>query len=462
MLKHVLLASVLIAAPASAETLAEAIAAAYQTNPTIGAARAQLRQTDEAVPIAAAGMRPKLDLTGDFTQQLTHDVRSAGQLWRGGVALRQPIYQGGRVRAGISAAEAQIAAQRARLRATEYQVIVDTATAYADVLKTDALVTLNEGQEQLLIQQLRASQDRFQVGDLTRTDVAQSEAALAQARAGLQGARAQRTLARQAYRRLVGHDPVDLQPLPALTRLPDTDEEARNRASDGNANLAAARFAEKAAGENVRVAKAGHGPSVALNAGALYVHGTDTVAALTGFTPSLGVTASMPLFSGGLIPAQVRQAQAAQSQALENITYAERTAVEAATDYFGLLRTSEALIESAKAQISANALAAEGVKQENLVGSRDVLDVLNAEQLLLNSRVSLVQAERDRYVNAYNLYMVMGALEDVLDGAPIGRYDVEANAKRVRGKGWQEFGYDPDPQKDRTRNQAPPLVGPRQ
>jgi outer membrane protein len=201
---------------------------------------------------------------------------------------------------------------------------------------------------------------------------------------------------------------------------------------------------------------------VQVNAGAQYVHGTDTVAALTGFTPAFGVSARMPLFSGGLIAAQVRQAQARQSEALENISWVERSVHEAATSAFALLRTSQSLIRSAEAQIRANALAAEGVRQENLVGSRDILDVLNAEQELLNAQVSLVEAQRDRQVSAYQLFMVTGELEQVLDGAPIGRYDAEANARRVRGKGWQEFSHDPDPRQNRARDQAPAMIGPRE
>ncbi len=462
-MKYLLLASALLASSVQAETLSDAIRAAYDSNPLIAAARAQLRQVDETVPIALAGTRPTVNFVGDFTQQLTHDVGYAGQIWRGGAQLVQPIYQGGRVRAGVSAAEAQIAASRARLRETEYQVIVDTIIAYADVLKSDSVVALNEGQVKLLSEQLRASQDRFEVGDLTRTDVAQSEARLAAATAGLQAVNGQRILARQAYRRIVGHDPVDLEPLPALPDAPDSDQVARDTAVDNNPGLAAVRLSERAAMENVRVAKAAHGPTVNLNTGALYVQGRGISSGLTGFTPSLSVSAGMPLFSGGLIAARVRQAQAAQSQALENISQTERTVREGATNNYTLLRTSEAIIDSAKLQISANELAAEGVRQENEVGNRDVLDVLNAEQELLNSRVNLVQAERDLYVTTYRLFQVMGTLETALGAAaPIGRYDAEANAARVRAKGWQEFGYDPDPREDLGRNRPAPVLGPTQ
>lgn len=445
-----------------AESLRDAIASAYASNPQITAERARLRQIDENVPIAASALRPHIDLTGDFTQQFAPGAHDVGRRWDGGAVFRQSIYEGGRVGAGISAAEAEIAAGRARLRATEYAVIVDTITAYADVLERTALVELNAGQVRVLGEQLQASQDRFEVGDLTRTDVAQSEARLAAARAGLQSAEAQLIMAEQAYRRLVGRAPVNLEPLPPLPPLPANDAEANDRAFAANPDLAAARFMEKASAEHVRVARAGRGPSVQVQAGAHYVHGTDTLSGLTGFTPSLGVSARMPLFSGGQIAAQVRQAQARQSEALENISRAERQLRDATTSAWAMLRTSEALIQSARAQIAANELAAEGVRQENMVGSRDVLDVLNAEQELLNAQVSLVEARRNHQVSAYQLFMLMGELETVLDDAPIGRYDAEANARRVRSKGWQEFGYDPDPRENRARDQAPAMIGPSQ
>ena len=461
-MRHLLLAALVIAAPVSAETLPDAIASAYSTNPQIAAARARLRQVDEGVPIAASGTRPQVNLDADFTQELSNRLGDRGQLFRGGVVLRQPIYEGGRVRAGISAAQARIAAARADLRAAEFAVIVDTATAYSDVLRAEALVRLNDGQVKVLDQQLRASRDRFEVGDLTRTDVAQSEARLAAARANLQGALGQQVVARQAFQRLVGRPPVNLAPLPPLPPTPATADDARSIAFTANPSIEAARFIEKAAAEDVRAVRAGRGASVGLQAGARYIHGAGDLSGLSGFSPDLAVTAGLPLFTGGLIAAQVRQAQARQSEALEQITQIERLVSEAATDNWALLRTSETLIESAMVQVDANALAAEGVRQENQVGSRDILDVLNAEQELLNARVALIQAERDRYVNAYRLLESMGEIETVLTGVPVGRYDPAANARRVAGMGWSEFGYDPDPRLDRTKNLPAPVMGPLQ
>ncbi|MFN3370312.1 MAG: TolC family outer membrane protein [Sphingomonadaceae bacterium] len=466
MLRSLIPALALLASPAAADTLPEAIAAAYATNPQIAAARAALRQVDEGVPLARSATLPSASLDGSFSQSLSDQFGDLGRIWRGGVTLRQSIFQGGQVRANISAAEARILAQRARLRATEYRVLVDTVTAYADVLRTEAVVRLNENQVKVLGEQLRASRDRFEVGDLTRTDVAQSEARLAAAQAQLMAARAQQVVARQAYQRLVGRPPSRLAPLPALPPVPATENEAREIALEQNPTLVAARLDEKAAFDDVRAAKAQRGPSVGLQASGAYTRfegqpaGLGPGASQSGFDPQIGVSASLPLFTGGAIAAQVRQAQARQSQALELIALNERLAAEGAVDSFVQLRTAESVIESAKVQVSANELAAEGVRQENLVGSRDILDVLNAEQELLNARVSLVQAERDRYVAAFRLLEAIGDIEPVLAGAPVGRYDAAANAARVRGKGLQEFGYDRDPRTDRTQNQAPGFVGP--
>jgi outer membrane protein len=462
MLRLALVLPLLAAVPVSADTLFEAIASAYATNPEVAAARAQLRQVDEGVPLATVGTRPAVDLSGSFRQELSDRFTDDGQVLSGGVALRQSIWEGGRIRANLSAAEARVEAARARLKAVENGVIVSTVTAYADVIRTGALVDLNEGQVKVLEQQLRASSDRFEVGDVTRTDVAQSEARLAFARANLVSARGQRVIAEQAYRRLVGRDPVGLAPLPPLPTVPPTAEDARSQAFANNPTLLATRLEERAALSDVRAAKAGRLPSVGVSATATYTHLAGGAFGVGGFGPSLGVNAAMPLFTGGLIAAQVRQAQARQSERLEEIAQTERRVGELSVDNWTLVRTGEAVIESAKVQVSANALAAEGVRQENQVGSRDILDVLNAEQELLNSRVNLVQAERDRYVAAFQLFETMGAIDPVLDATGTPRFDPTANSRRVAGMGWSEFGYNPDPRSDRARDLPPPapVVGP--
>lgn len=456
----------MIAAPALAESLKDAIALAYSNNPSVAAARARVRQADEGVPIASAAARPSLNLQGSMDQSLSDNFADLGQIWSGGLTLRQSVWEGGRIRAGVSAAEARIEASRLNLSAAEQALITDTVTAYADVLRTQEIVSLNENQVKVLQQELRASRDRFEVGDVTRTDVAQSEARLAAADSNLIGARGNAIFARQAYQRLVGRAPGQLEPLPPLPPLPADEAQALQRATELNPGLGASKANEKAAAEDVRAAKAGRMPSIGVQASANYTEYSNDRVGASGFDPRIGVTAGMPLFSGGLIAAQVRQAQARQSEALENISQTERLVTEGVNNSWALLRTSEATIVAAKSQTSANTLAAEGVRQENQVGSRDILDVLNAEQELLNSRVQLVQAERDRYVAAYQLLESVGAADIALEGTGVERYDPTTNAQRVRGKGFAEFGYDPDPRTDRARNTAPlsnpSLMGPQQ
>ncbi|MGQ5701727.1 TolC family outer membrane protein [Sandaracinobacteroides sp. A072] len=453
-------AALVAVSPVSAETLQDAIAAAYSGNPQVAAARAQLRQIDESVPLIASGTRPSAALSGSFTQNMTENFGDLGQTWRAGITLNQAIWQGGRIRSDLSAAEARIEAARARLLSVEYQVIVDTVTAYADLLRAREFVRLNENQVKVLQQQLQASRDRFEVGDLTRTDVAQSEARLASAQAGLISARGQLVQAEQAYERLVGRAPGALAPLPPLPPVPASAQQARDMALETNPLLAASKLDEQAARSDVLTAKRERLPTVGVQATGAYTKATGPFFGISGFVPQVGVTASMPLLTGGLASARVRQAQARQSEQLETITQTQRLVSEAATANWTILKTAEAIIESSRAQVDASSLAAEGVKQENTVGSRDILDVLNAEQELLNARVSLVQAERDRHVAIYRLLETIGRLEPVLDGIAVARYDPEANARRVRGKGWSEFGYDPDPRTDTDRNRAASTMGP--
>mgnify|MGYP002653912465 CR=1 FL=1 len=317
-----------------------------------------------------------------------------------------------------------------------------------------------------LEQELRASRDRFEVGDVTRTDVAQSEARLSVSQANLIAARGNAVFARQAYQRLVGRPPGQLDPLPPLPPLPADDAQALSRSAELNPVLAAARANERAAAEDVRAAKAGRMPSIGVQASANYNDYSNNRLGASGFDPRIGVTAGMPLFSGGLIAAQVRQAQARQSEALETISLTERQVTENVNNSWALLKTSEATITAANSSVRANTLASEGVRQENQVGSRDILDVLNAEQELLNSRVQLVQAERDRYVAAFQLLEAVGAADIALEGPGVQRYDPTVNARRVAGKGFAEFGYNPDPRKDTARDTAPitnpNLMGPQQ
>lgn len=455
-MRHLLLiAAAVVAVPACAETLPDAIASAYAANPQVAAARAQLRQLDEGVPIAWANKLPSVGTRLLFAQDLSPSFGNLGQTWQAGVSINQAIWQGGRLRTNVSIATARVEASRARLIAAEYRVIVQTVTAYADVLRTTESVRLNENQVMVLAEALRASSDRFEVGDLTRTDVAQSEAQLAAAQANLESAKAQKVQAEQAFERLVGRAPVNLAPLPAPPPQPANMAEAREMALGTNPDLTAARLEEKVAEGDVRLAKQQRAPTVGVEAQGVFTRATGPFFGISGFVPRLAVTASMPLYTGGLIAAQVRQAKARESETLELIDQTERVVAETASNNYVLLKTSEAVIASAKVQVSANALANEGVRRENEVGSRDLIEVLRAEQLLLDARVQLVQAERDRYVAIYQLLETIGRLELVLADVGVGRYDPNENFQRVKNDSWREFSYGPDPHESRAENRAP-------
>lgn len=449
----------LLAGPAAALTLYEAVAHAYASNPTIAAQRALVRQVDEGVPIALSQARPTLSPSVSFRQDLSDGFNDDGRLVSAGAVLGQPIFLGGRVRAGVEGGEQRIESARARLVAVENSVMVAAVAAYADVLRARSIVRLNENQVRVLSEQLRASRDRFEVGDLTRTDVAQSEARLEAARASLIAARTREVQAEQAFQRITGLAPANLQPLPPLPPLPSDAESAREAALALNPDLKAARFDETAARADVKSIAGERWGSVRLQVSGQYQDfsggsGTIGFGGLSGFNASIGVTASMPLLTGGLIAARTRQAQARQSQLLEAISQTERLVDEEVAQRFAQLRNAEATIVSAEAAVSANRLAVEGVRQENLVGSRNIIDVLNAEQELLNAEIVRENAERDRYVAAYALLETTGDLSALLAGASVERYDPAANARRVR-RGWGEFATDPDPRESRERNRAP-------
>nr|WP_310525430.1 TolC family outer membrane protein [Polymorphobacter sp.] len=430
-------AAYLAAAPASADSLSAAIEAAYARNPELGAQRAVVRQADEGVPQALAPGRPTLG-TRLSADQAGLDFKDNGRTYSAGLQLSQSIYQGGRTRTATSAAENRILAARARLRATENQIVLGVVTAYADVLRYKRVVELNISQVKVLEREQQQSKDRFEVGDLTRTDVAQSQARLANSQSNLVVAENQLAGARQAYLRVVGRLPDELEPMPPLPILPGTAGQAVDFARENNPNLIAARFDEAAARYDVKTLQKQRLPSVNGTVGASYTYfeggggGANFVRQGGFFQQDLNVVATVPLYQAGLVGSQVREAQARQSQLLETISNQGRITDENVTNSFNQLRAARAVIDASKVAVDANTLAAEGVKQENQVGTRTIIEVLNAEQERLNSEVNLVTARREEQVAAYSLLASVGAAEAVALGVPVTEYDSVSNAKKVR------------------------------
>jgi outer membrane protein len=466
------LAVAILVAPAQADTLREALVRTYSGNPTLTGARARLRAIDENVSIARAEGRPRLTGTAEVTQDYlgTH-LRNGGRALTGGVQLDYPLFQGGRVKNGIKAADARVIAGRADLRATEGDVFTDAVGAYMDVIRDTSIVELNANQVKVLGTNLEASQQRFQVGDLTRTDVAQSEARLSLARSEYSAAQGRLTVSRENYQRLIGTAPGALEAPPPLPPLPATPEAAVQVALANNPNLSSAGAAAQAAGYDVRTANAARLPTLSAGAGSSYTNFLGTTdqrfqGSTIGndeTTSSLGLTARIPLYQGGSVAAQVRQARALENQALEQTIEAERFVIASVRGSFASYQAAREQITASEEAVSANRLALEGTRAENSVGTRTILDVLNAEQELLNSQVSLVTARRDEYVAGFALLNAMGQAEmrDLgLDGGPL--YDPVSNYNRVtRSMSDWSSGPRGAPQATRTVGDAPsPVVAP--
>lgn len=427
----------LIAGSASAQSLQEALAAAYQSNPSLEAQRAQLRATDELVPQARAGYLPNLEAAGDVSRTRTESAGQVNIVTGRSVDLNlsQPIYRGGRTSAGISRAENLVQSQRAALIATEQDVLLGAATAYLNVVRDQAVLELNINNEQVLRRQLEASQDRFRVGEITRTDVSQAESRLARATADRILAEGILNASRAEYARLVGAVPGKLtQPAPTIA-LPSTLEETIALATDNNPAVVGARFAEAAAQDGVDVARGQLLPSVSVvgNVGRTWDQPRRDIV-----TDSASIIArvTVPIYQAGAVTSQVREAKQTASQRRIQVEGQTRSAREAAIRAWEALVTARASIKSRQSQVRSAEIALEGVRQEATVGSRTVLDVLDAEQELLDARVQLVRAQRDELVATFQVLAATGQLTAGRLGLPVQTYDYEANYRNVRNKLW--------------------------
>lgn len=449
-------AASMVATPAMADTLAEALQKAYENSPTLNGTRAQVRGLDENVPIARAGGLPTVRSTTGITQNIYNTSNSAAAGNRqatAGAELNVPIYTGGAVRNGIRAAETRVEGGRASLRGAESNLFTQVVAAYLDVILADAVVQLNNQNVRALQINLQASKDRFEVGDLTRTDVAQSNARYELARGQLLQAQARLISARETYVRVVGSPPGALEQPPVLPSLPSAADEAVQVAIKDNPSLEAARRESAATVYDVGVARAQRLPQVGVNTGVNYYNYLGSLGASAplvgarndGVAVSGGLSLSLPIFQGGLASARIRQAQERRAAAIETATDAERQVVAQTRASFANYQAAQEVIVSSSNAVEANRLSLEGVRAENSVGTRTILDILNAEQELLNSQVTLVTARRDAYVAGFALLAAMGRAEAQDLGLDGGRlYDPSINYKRVRNTIW-DFGATPAP-----------------
>jgi outer membrane protein len=437
--------SAALVSTAQAETLADAIALAYQTNPTLQQQRASARITDEGVVQARTGFRPTvgavLDVTGANTKPSSgSDIDTSGS--SATVSISQPLYTGGRASATLSAAEADVLSAREGLRSVEQSVLVNVVQAYVDVRRDQERLRIAKENVAVLQRQLDESNARFDVGEITRTDVAQSQARLAGAKAGLSSAQAQLEISRAGYAAIVGQTPGELAPEPTLAGLlPATVDQAFEAAQTTNPGVTSAKYNEDAAAARVAVARAGYRPTISARAGLGFDAGRNAGVGSQfddySRTLSGGITASVPIFTGGLTTSQVRAANERENAARAATETAKRTAVQQVSNAWSNLLASRAGLVSNEEQVRATRIAFEGVRQEQQVGLRTTLDVLNAQLELSNAELLLVAARRDEYVAGAVVLQAMGQLDVNKLSSTTTAYDPKVSYDRVtHGVGW--------------------------
>jgi outer membrane protein len=434
-------AVMLAAAPAHAETLTDALIRAYQTSPLLDANRAALRGIDESVPQARSARRPQLSATAQGQGSYRADsVPSTVDSVGAGLQATLLLFDSGQTRAAIESARSTVAAARADLRNTEQFVLFSAVQAFMDVRRDLEFVALAANDVSVLEEQLRAAVDRFDVGEITRTDVSLTEARLADARSRLVAAQGQLEISRAAYQQAVGTPPGNLQPPPPIPQLPPSLQEATGIGLQRNPEIVAAQFAERAALFDMDRARAAQGPSINAEGTVNYQDSSPTSSALgapTGRQRDLVGTAairgSVPLYSGGNTSSLIRQAQAVLEQRQWQLQDAGRRVTQQVAAAWTELEVARGQIPARRTQIEAARIAAEGTAEEARLGARSQLDVLDADQERLAAEANLVQAIRDEYVASYNLLSAMGLLTVEHLGLGIETYDPEVNFTRVQG-----------------------------
>jgi outer membrane protein len=427
---------------AYAQSIADAMAEAYRNNPQLLASRARVRATDEQVPQALAGWRPTVDMTADTgaaryqtnipsssSPELQHREPKSTK-----VEIAQPLYRGGRTMAATSEAENNVKAERARLVTSEQRVLLDAATAYLNLYREIAVLDLNTNNEQVLRRQLDATRDRFQVGEITRTDVFQAEARLARATADRIKAQGDLEIARASYVRVIGAPPPGAPTLPASPdQLPEDKDKAIRDSAVQNPAVVAAEYDQRAAKDRVDGATGELLPTfrIVASAGKDWESSNES-SRISNLEAKLKF--SMPIYEAGATYAKVRGAKHTAAERQNLIDKERRDAVQTANRAWDTLQSARARVDSFDSQIKAAIVALEGVEREAAVGSRTVLDVLNAEQELLDAKVNHVRAQRDELVAAFELKSAAGLLTAERLGLKVELYDPVVNYDESRGK----------------------------
>jgi len=433
--------------PALADTIEAALVRAYQNNPQLNAQRAQVRSTDENVPQALSGYRPKVSLTASAGYQYSDSLTTSGgsptQIVRTethgtnpprsvGATVTQTLFNGQQTANRTRAAESQVSGAREALRVLEQTVLLNAATIYMDYLRDSAIVEVQKSNVRVLEQTLKQTQDRFNVGEVTRTDVAQSEAQLAAGKTQELTAESNLVTTKSNFRRIIGNEPSNEAPGSPVDRfLPNSLPSAVELSLVENPNVTAAMFGIDVNYLQVKINEGALLPTVTLQASVQQSY-EQTLITPRQFGASAVAQVSVPIYQGGAEYSLIRQSK-------ENLTQ-QRLVLEQTRDQtrantvtaWGQLAAGKAQVSSAQSQVTASEVALNGVREEAKAGQRTTLDVLNAQQALVNARVALVTAQHDRVVASYAVLNAVGRLSPQVLRLPTQTYDPSVHYQQVR------------------------------
>jgi len=451
--RQMLLASVavasgsLVTAAAVAETLEAALILAYQNNPQLNSQRAVQRQNDEGVPQALSGYRPKVTATGTIGQNSLSTLSKTGSNpatyntssgyntpYSAGLTITQTLYNGFQTANKTRQAESTVLSGREVLRNLEQTTLLSAATAYMNLLRDSAILDLQRRNVEVLQEQLRQTRDRFNVGEVTRTDVAQAESRLAAGRSQVLTAEANYKTSQAVYRQVIGIEPRRLSAASPVDRFsPRTQADSVGVATATHPTVLAAQYGVDVAVSQVKVAEGALLPTFAAS-GTVSKNWMSTAVLSTyeQFQANVVGTLSVPIYQGGAEYSVVRQAKETLGQKRLDLDVARDTARQTAVQSWGQLEAAKGSVESTQAQVQAAEIALNGVREEARVGQRTTLDVLNAQQELVNARVSLVTAQRDRVVASYTLLAAVGRLAPQVLGLSVPTYDSQVHYQQVR------------------------------
>jgi outer membrane protein len=430
---------------AHAETLEMSLTQAYQNNPTLNAQRAAVRATDEGVPQALSGYRPRITANasiGQLHQELTNKATGGPSPYINldgtvnpityGITATQTLFNGFQTGNSTRQAESLVLAARENLRATEQTILLNAATAYMNLLRDTAILDLQKRNVEVLQEQLRQTRDRFNVGEVTRTDVAQSESRLAAGRSSVLSAEANYKTSAAVYRQVIGHDPHNLTAATPVDRFsPVAQAAAVGAAIAGHPSVLAAQYNVDAAQSQVKVAEGALYPTISLQ-GSVQKAEDSSITSVKSLNSSIVGQLTVPVYQGGAEYSAIRQAKETLGQRRIDLDTARDQARQTAVQSWGQLEAAKANIEATEAQVQAAEIALNGVREEARVGQRTTLDVLNAQQELVNARVSLVTAQRDRVVASYTLLASVGRLSPRTLGLRVPSYDPQVHYHQVR------------------------------